>query len=148
MTSNPGSGNSASTGQPQSLVDVQDPLPESNFLWRRVFAYATSTAILALLAYIVFKTDDPNNLESLALYLALLLWFSLTYYMIAPSAEQIVRIIQAAKVLKAGVPISRRAQSENADGEKVEVETTAGAPLSTREPTPETDAAPTARSQP
>ena len=124
MTDETNSGNAAATeGPPPAAVDVQDPLPESNFLWRRVFAYATSTAILCLLAYVIFKMTEAASLRIAALYLSLLLWFSITYYMLAPSAEQVVRIIQAGRAMRSGVSFDRSASST---GEKIEVRTTAG----------------------
>lgn len=144
MTDNPSTGNTAHTVDPTAAVDVQDPLPESNFFWRRVFAYVGSAALLALLGYVIFKMEEPESLRLAALYLAVLLWFSITYYMIAPSAEQIVRIIQAAKVLKAGVPISRSARAETDQG-SVEVTTQAGSPAPYPPPSDDEDAAPRAR---
>lgn len=77
-------------------------LPESNFVWRRIFSYAHSVILLGLIGYVVFKMSTDANLKQIALYLVLLLWWSMTYYMIAPTAEQITRIIQAGKSLRFG----------------------------------------------
>ena len=130
--------NSIESGGPPAVeVDVQDPLPESNFFWRRIFAYVLSSLLLGLLAYVVFKMTQPESLRTAALYLSILLWFSMTYYMIAPSAEQVTRIIQAAKILRSGVSMTRRATISEGEAE---VETTAGRPMS-----PQGDAAPSNR---
>lgn len=77
-------------------------LPESNFVWRRLFSYAHSVILLGLIGYVVFKIGTDTDLKQIAFYLAMLLWWSITYYMIAPTAEQIVRIIQAGKALRIG----------------------------------------------
>ena len=108
-----------------AVIDVQDPLPESNFFYRRVFAYVSSTILVGLLAYVTFKMQTPESLRTMALYLSLLLWFSITYYMLAPSGEQVVRIIQAGRVLRSGVEMTRTARVDRREG-VTEARTTAG----------------------
>ena len=49
-------------------------LPESNFVWRRIFSYAHSVILLGLIGYVVFKMSTDTNLKQIALYLVLLLW--------------------------------------------------------------------------
>lgn len=107
-----------------AVIDVQDPLPESNFFYRRVFAYVSSTILVGLLAYVTFKMQTPESLRTMALYLSLLLWFSITYYMLAPSAEQLVRIIQAGRALRSGVEMTRTARVDRREG-TAEARTTA-----------------------
>lgn len=73
-------------------------LPESNFRFRRIFSYVLTTLVLAILAYVVYQLDDAKELGRVAFWLIILLWWVATYYMIAPSAEQIARIIQSARI--------------------------------------------------
>jgi hypothetical protein len=122
-------------------IDVQDPLPESNFLWRRLYSYIATVSIWALLVFVVYKMDDQDSLRTAALYLCLLLWFTITYYMIAPSAEQITRIVQAARTLRSGVEMTRKGRVERG-GRVTEAETHIGRP---ERPDDEPDAAPRSR---
>lgn len=110
-----------------ALIDVQDPLPESNFLYRRIYSYVATVSIWGLLVFVVYKMEEPESLRIAALYLSLLLWFAITYYMIAPSAEQITRIIQAARTLRSGVEMTRSARTDTHDG-VTEARTHAGRP--------------------
>lgn len=107
-------------------IDAQDPLPESNFFWRRLYSYIATFSIWGLLVYVIYKMEDAGSLRTVALYLSMLLWFTITYYMIAPSAEQITRIIQAARTLRSGVPMRRRTSVDTSHGDHAEVEMTAG----------------------
>lgn len=93
-------------------LDMQDPLPESNFFWRRIYSYLVTCALIGLLIFVVSKMQSPESLRIAALYLSVLLWFAVTYYMVAPSAEQIVRIIQAARTLRSGVDMAGREREE------------------------------------
>lgn len=90
------------------MIDPQDPLPEAKFTYRRIFSYSVSLALLAILAFIVWRMDDSDALRQLALYLCVLLFFVITYYMVAPSAEQIVKLIQSARVLIAARTDTRK----------------------------------------
>lgn len=109
-------------------IDAQDPLPESNFFWRRLYSYIATFSIWGLLVFVIYKMEDAGSLRTVALYLSMLLWFTITYYMIAPSAEQITRIIQAARTMRSGVPLTRRTTVDTPQGGHTEVETTAGYP--------------------
>lgn len=73
-------------------------LPESDFKWRRIFSYVLSVALLALVGVAVYQITDSENLRDTAFWLMVLLWWVITYYMVAPSAEQIARIIQSARL--------------------------------------------------
>ena len=98
----------ASSGPPPA-VDLQDPLPESAFFWRRAFSYVVAVALIALLALVVWRLDEAAELRQVAGYLCLLLFMVVTYYMVAPSAEQVVKILQTAKLLGQGVSIRKEA---------------------------------------
>lgn len=109
-------------------IDAQDPLPESNFFWRRLYSYIATFSIWGLLVFVIYKMEDAGSLRTVALYLSMLLWFTITYYMIAPSAEQITRIIQAARTMRSKVPVAHRTTVDTRQGDHAEVETTAGYP--------------------
>lgn len=135
----------ANAGPPPS-VDIQDPLPEGTFLWRRVFSYGVSAALLALIALVVWRMESASELKQVALYLCLLLFMVVTYYMIAPSAEQVIKMIQTAKMLIHGVTVHNKASaSDDPDGHRqAETSTTVGRPAPA--PEIEEDAAPRGRS--
>lgn len=130
------SGNSAnsasSTGNPATLqVDIQDPLPETNWFWRRVYTFVLSVASLAFVGYglaALHGLKDAEAIYRVTRYMIGVHVLLITYYMVAPSAEQIVKLIQAAKLMRAGVPMTRRATSNSPEGGHTEVETTVGYP--------------------
>lgn len=111
--SEPGEGLEA-TSAPPTLVDPQDPLPESNFLWRRVFAYVIVAALLGLVGWhvgtvgAVALNGSETAISGLVELLRLMLWLVAmvaTYYLLAPSAEQIIKLVQTARVLRSGVQL-------------------------------------------
>lgn len=126
-------GNAASvTDNPATArVDVQDPLPETNWFWRRVYTFALS---LISVAFIWFGLEalnsmrEPKLVYSVTRYMIGVHVLLITYYMLAPSAEQMVKLIQSARLLRSGVPITRSAVVETPQGGRTEVRTTAGAP--------------------
>ena len=73
-------------------------LPESNFIWRRLFSYALAVGLLLLLSVVVYQISESRDLADTAFWLMVLLWWVITFYMVAPSAEQIARIIQSARL--------------------------------------------------
>jgi len=136
---------------PRVLPDPQDPLPEANWLWRRVFTFVAlffAFAILVGLGYatnrivgnIVGRIDsmDARNVAQITVvalgviekmfrmmfYTVLVI---ITYYMVAPSAEQITKMIQTAGLLKHGVQIASRAKFEGPD-RREETQATIGRP--------------------
>jgi len=111
--------------------DPQDPLPESNWLWRRVFIYSTMVVLLVGLGWIVWGMTDAlleivkgdadatatvNALRDVAYYaIGFAAWLA-TIYTIAPSGEQVAKMVQAVK-LSIGAPadaspVSRHKLSE------------------------------------
>lgn len=92
--------------------DPQDPLPEGQFLYRRIFSYVMAVVLLGLLAWIVYRIDQSKDLADTAFWLIVLLWWVVTFYMIAPSAEQITKIIQAARIVRSGASVPRPLQPE------------------------------------
>ena len=105
------------TSKAPATVDIQDPLPEANWFWRRVFVFLVTLALL----YMVWGAMDrlaaaamlqPRlgipALLTLGKWLTALAGMVVTYYMVAPSAEQITKMLQTAGLLKAGVQIAQR----------------------------------------
>lgn len=126
--------NSAET-DPQR-VDVQDPLPENNWFWRRTYTFLLSIVSLAFIwfgAEGMYQMGDPEKLFQLTRYMIGILFFLILCYMVAPSAEQIVKLIQAAKILREGVTVTRKAVSDTPQGH-VSVETTSGVPPAAETP--------------
>lgn len=117
---------------PPPALDLQDPLPEANWLWRRVFTFIAVGAIFAILIGLAIATNrivgnvvgriDTMNAQAVAeiakqalvvilRMFTLMFWalmVTITYYMIAPSAEQITKMLQTAGLLKAGVQMASR----------------------------------------
>lgn len=94
-------------------IDPQDPLPEPTWLWRRVYVYGVSIVFLALVSVAVDRLskiaiDVPGQgvdaLLSVIQWLLAALICVITYYLVAPSAEQIVKMIQAARLRRAEGP--------------------------------------------
>lgn len=139
------------TPTPQVIADMQDPLPESNWLWRRVLTFLAVVVIFCLmsgLAYAVHRIVggvigriDNMSTQAVAditvralgvieqmfgwMYWSLLV--VVTYYMVAPSAEQIAKMIGAVSLLKGGVGTASRTIVTDRDG-KTEVASTTGIP--------------------
>lgn len=155
MSDGTNSGNTATSGggDPATRVDVQDPLPENNWLWRRTYVFVFSLLSTAAIWFGLEALNGLQDAASIFLLTRWMIWVHLTlivFYMLAPSAEQIVKVIQTARLLKSGVTISRSATVDDAQG-RTEVQTTAGtpappyAPEIAPEPVFEQDAAPSPR---
>lgn len=77
-----------------------NPLPEASWFWRRLFTFMFSLIFCAFIAYslrALWDLKDARSIYDLARYLLLALVILLTYYMVAPSAEEIVKFVQASK---------------------------------------------------
>ena len=112
--------------------DLQDPLPESSWLWRRVFTFVATLIVFALLIGLAVAADrivssvveriDTMSPQAVAVITVralgviewmfeLMFWALLvvaTYYMVDPSAEQITKMLQTARLLRAGVQVASR----------------------------------------
>ena len=80
--------------------DPQDPLPESSFKFRRAYSYAVTLLCLAGVGWIIHKLVEAVHLAGVAYGLIGLCALLATLYLIAPSAEAIVKMISAASILK------------------------------------------------
>lgn len=110
-------------------LDIQDPLPETNWFWRRVYTFALSLISVAFIWFGVealYDLRQPDAIYRLTRYMIGVHVLLITYYMLAPSAEQLVKLVQAAKLLQSGVTIQRSATVESPEGGRAEVISTAG----------------------
>ena len=113
---------------PPLIADPQDPLPESGFFWRRIATYIVSLTVLWMLRYIVVALralESPDGLVTVAQWLIGLLALLLTYYLIAPSAEHIVRLFQTVNAWKSGISTSVMSRVKTSAG-TAETKTEAG----------------------
>jgi hypothetical protein len=133
------------TAGPPPMVDVQDPLPESTWLWRRVFVFVVTGFVcwqvhravdrLADIAITNPQLGVPAFVDLLHWLLALVI-LMVTYYLVAPSAEQITRMIQVARALRAGVNFtsSAKATAPSGTAESTAVAGRAPPPAAEKEP--------------
>lgn len=122
-----------------ALSDPQDPLPEANWLWRRVFTFAVLGIAFGILIGLGWATNrivgnivgridtmDARNVAQItvvALNVILTMFklmfyvvmFNMLLYIVAPSAEQITKMIQTARLLRGGVQIASRARYDRPD---------------------------------
>lgn len=129
-----------SDSTPATQVDLQDPLPEASWLWRRVFTFTVTAAVL----WMLWAAIDRMAKVALAVpelgvpaLLSLCKWIigftamNVTYYMVAPSAEQIVKMMKTATLLRSGLQIQGRRVEDTPDGTTTTTKTigTPAAPL-------------------
>lgn len=142
---------------PKTTVDLQDPLPESSWLWRRIFVYAVTAAVLWMLWGAIIQLGNVALVEprlGVPALLSLCKWIigmtalMATYYMVAPSAEQIVKMLKTAALLRGGVQVAGR-QRVAPDGTTDTAKTVGRPPAppvpATEAPAAEEDAAPRSR---
>lgn len=125
------SGNSASQGSDPATarVDVQDPLPETSWLWRRIYVFTFSMISVSFIMYglqSLYQMHDIESVYRITRYMIAVHAMLILFYMVAPSAEQIVKLIQAARIIRSGVPMSRSAVAETPEGGRTAVTTTSG----------------------
>lgn len=129
----------AATAGPPPTVDAQDPLPEGAWLWRRVFVFGVTVILLALVwAKIDAVSDVARNgsetaiagLVKLLRLCLILIGALILFYLLAPSAEQLTRLIQTARTLRSGVAIRTQQTATAPDGSTATARSEAGpAPL-------------------
>lgn len=117
-----------SDGAPPTQVDLQDPLPEASWLWRRVFTFTVTGAVLWMLWQSIDRlaavalTAPALGVPALLSLCKWIIGFSgmmVTYYMIAPSAEQIVKMLKTATLLHSGLQISGKRVEDTPEGQVV-----------------------------
>lgn len=82
------------------MSDQQDPLPESSWKHRRWFSFGVTIACLVGVGWIIHKLVEAAHLAGVAYGLIALAALLATYYLIAPSAEHVVKLIQTARIFK------------------------------------------------
>lgn len=78
-------------------MNPQDPLPEGQWLFRRIFTWSLTIVLIGLLTWIIGRMPAAE-LKHVALGLIALIALVVTYYLLAPSAAELARIF-------AGLPI-------------------------------------------
>jgi len=151
--------------QVRILSDPQDPLPEANWFWRRVFTFVAlllafsiaiglAVAVNRIVGNVVGRIDTMSAdsvaaitvkalsvIEQMFKLMFFVVLVVVTYYMIAPSAEQITKMIQTARLLQGGVQINTRAKVETPERVEETAATVGVAPAqsdSVSQPSPST----------
>ena len=83
--------------------DPQNPLPESQWLYRRIFTWSFTAIQLGLLAWTIWRMPAAD-LQLVALWQLGLLALVVTYYLLAPSAPELARIFAE---IRGGLPFTR-----------------------------------------
>lgn len=94
-------------------LDPQDPLPESRWFWRRLIVWFCTIVTYAFLGWTVWRAHQ-NDMPGIAANLMLLLGVLLTFYLIAPSANQLAELLATLKLRIRG-PRSDGAQPPDCD---------------------------------
>lgn len=109
---------SASDDPALAKADPQDPLPESNWFWRRLFLFGVATALLVLKGW-ELRRGEPNwwtDIEILTIVVV---------YAIAPSAEQFGKMMATVSALRGGVAF-RSSQTVSTPGASATTSSSAG----------------------
>jgi hypothetical protein len=125
----------ASAPPPTVLVDPQDPLPESNWLWRRVFVFAVTGILLAMLWIKIDIVGDvalkgsETAIAGLIAILKLMVYLvglSMLLYIAGASMEQITKLIQTGSLFRRGFSTQTVQRAIAADGSIAEAHATSG----------------------
>lgn len=82
------------------MTDTQDPLPEGSWTFRRWFTYIVTLFSLGGVGWVIHKVSEGQHLAGIAYGLLGLCGLLATYYLIAPSAEHVVKVMRLAGLLK------------------------------------------------
>lgn len=88
-----------------------------------------SVAFIMYALQSLYVMKDNENVYRIGRYMIGIHAMLILFYMVAPSAEQIVKLIQAARIIRSGVPMSRSAVAETPEGGRTAVTTTSGVPV-------------------
>lgn len=119
-----------------TLNELQDPLPESNWLWRRIFCFAVTAVLLFFMWGLVDRVGKvavvmpEKGIPALVIFSKWTIAFAglvVTYYLLAPSFEQMTKMVKTASLLKSGVQVAARA-IHRTPGKVEETSTTVGLP--------------------
>lgn len=124
----------AATVGPPPSADPQDPLPESNWKWRRIFVFAATAVcsagigIILFMLYQIAKVDLSGRqgvqttlatitaLYELGRWLVILTLVDRVLYLIAPSAEQATKMMATVSALKSGIGFASSSQASGPSG--------------------------------
>jgi hypothetical protein len=129
------------------VADPQDPLPESNWLWRRVLVFATVLGVSAFVwwaSLVVARLGGAEpaaaiaGLVTIVGWLVLLVVVNLVLYLIAPSGEQVAKMAAMVAAMREGVSFGSSSYASADDG-YAHAETRAG-PVGGDDPPPATGA--------
>lgn len=126
------------TAGPPPMVDPQDPLPEGSFTYRRLLTFLISISVIILLWRVTGKLgeiasspDDKLAAQAIAGLIrmtgwALLCWgLTILLYLVAPTAEQLGKLLATLSALKSGVSFRSSASASSVQG-SAQAEKTAG----------------------
>ena len=79
------------------IIEYEQPsdLPEINWLWRRIFIFTVTYALLALVYWIVYRITDVGTIRMVAQYALILVGLFAMLYVAGASSEAITRLIGA-----------------------------------------------------
>jgi hypothetical protein len=112
-------------------LDIQDPLPESNWVPRRVYAFLVTAILLGLRAYAM-------HIKAPTLGVDLLITLIIACYMMGASGEQLLRGLTVLSALRSGVQF-RKEKTVTQDTPEATTEATASTaaiPTPAPEPAP------------
>lgn len=110
---------------PPATAELQDPLPEPKWFWRRLLVFLTAIAVTALVWRIVehaavlgakSPAEAIRGLVTIAKYLLILLLVDRVLYLIAPSADQAGHMIGKLWAIRAGATLTSHAAAEGPEG--------------------------------
>lgn len=73
-------------------MDPQNPLPEGQWLFRRIYTWTLTAVLLVFMGWVIWRVP-PHLLQLIALWLIGLIALVVTYYLLAPSAPELARIV-------------------------------------------------------
>lgn len=76
------------------MIDPQDPLPEGDWKFRRMFVYGLVLLLVVALFMTIALSPKPD-LQRIAGWLILLIGFVTVLYLVAPSAVEVIRMLTA-----------------------------------------------------
>lgn len=85
------------------MTDLQDPLPEGDWKFRRVFVYGLVLALVGAL-FLTILLAPTADLQRIAGWLILLIGFVTVLYLVAPSAVEVIRMLSALRPKWLGGP--------------------------------------------
>lgn len=120
----------ADAGPPPS-VDIQDPLPEASWIWRRLLTWAVLLLCSVALWQILEALHDLKSTQGLieiAKWLIVTLNLTLFYYMAGANAAELVRLVQSVKLFGSGARMEQHAFAEDDRGNRAGSTTTIETP--------------------